>query len=275
MPITTLNDAIAKTVATYDFFKTGAAMEAAGICYVPIYTAGRPGPALANGAALAGSSLTNTDSTPITGSFPIKQPSSPEERIYITRLQTCSNLAHSVLLCDRLWHNDSIAETTTTGQTINSVAWPSRDLLNSPCGSGVMVGIEVSTATTNVSAVTNTTLTYTNDRGVGSRTATISSFPATAVAGVFVPFELQSGDTGIQSIQTLTLGTSYGGGTIHLVAYRPVAQVFMQSNTQIGVGDIISGGFPNLPSGAVLYPIVMPIATTALNISGSLSYAIG
>lgn len=274
MAILELNDAIARTAATYDFFKASATIEAVGILSTPIYFAGRPAAATANGAAIAGVALANT-TTPVAGSFPIKQPSAPGERIYITRFNVCSNLAFSAMLVDRLWHNDNISETTTTGQTVNSVAWPPRDLLDSTCGSGVMVGIEVSTDTTNAGAITNTTMTYTNDRGVSSRTATISTFPATALAGTFVRFELQSGDTGVQSIQTLTLGTSYGGGAIHLVAFRPITHIFMQSNTQIGVGDIISGGFASAASGAVLYPVLIPIANTTLNISGSLSYAIG
>lgn len=275
MPITNLNDAIAKTVATYDFFRNGVTNAGPGILNTPIYTTGRPAAATANGEAIAGAALSSTTAVPIAGSIPIIQPSVPGERIYITRYNICANLAAGSFLADRLWHNDNISETTTTGQTVNSVAWPDRDLLDSSCGSGVIVGIEVSTATTNVSAITNTTLTYTNDRGVGSRTATISSFPPTAQAGTFVRFELQSGDTGVQSIQTLTLGTSYGGGAIHLVAFRPITHIFMQSNTQIGVGDIISGGFPSVPSGAVLYPIQIPISTAGLILSGSLSYAIG
>jgi hypothetical protein len=275
MPITNLNSAIAQTMGSYDWFKATLTPEAAGILVTPFYTAGRPNAAAANGLAIAGSALANTGSATIAGSFPVIQPSTTDGRIYITRFTVCGNIGFSAILADRLWHNDSIAETTTTPQLMTTPTWPPRDLLNSTCGSGVMVGIEVSTATTNAGAVVNTTLTYTNDRGVNSRTATISSFPATAVAGTIVPFELQSGDTGVQSIQSVTLGTSYGGGTIHLVAYRPITQVFMQSNTQIGVGDILTGGFPNVASGAVLFPILMPIATTALTISGQLSYAVG
>ena len=39
-----------------------------------------------------------------------------------------------------------------------------------------------------------------------------------------MPFQLAAGDTGIRSVQSVTLGTSYGGGALSLVLYRPVAR---------------------------------------------------
>jgi hypothetical protein len=68
-------------------------------------------------------------------------------------------------------------------------------------------------------------MTYTNSLGSSGKTATMASYPATAQAGTVVPFPLSAGDVGVQSIQTLPLGTSYVSGTIHLVAYRHVATV--------------------------------------------------
>jgi hypothetical protein len=50
---------------------------------------------------------------------------------------------------------------------------------------------------------------------------------------------LAAGDTGVRSIQTLTLGTSYGGGTIHLVQYRPVAYVPL---TAANIGNSMQPG---------------------------------
>lgn len=138
-----------------------------------------------------------------------------------------------------------------------------------------MVGIEVSTATTNGSAVTNTTLTYTNQSGTGSKTATISSFPATAVAGTFVPFQLAAGDTGVRSIQTLTLGTSYGGGTIHLVAYRVLARVpCLVANSASSI-DPVSSSFTRCFDNTVPQLLFMPSATTAVTVHGELVFTHG
>jgi hypothetical protein len=159
--------------------------------------------------------------------------------------------------------------TTTTAQTVNSVAFPARDLNGSANGEQVFVGILVATATTNGAAVTNTTMSYTNSAGTAGRTATISSFPATAVAGTFVPFQLAAGDSGVRSIQTVTLGTSYGGGAIHIVAYRSLAMV---PNTVVNIG----GSMMPLPlnTGVRLYngtcalPGYIASATTATTVNG-------
>jgi hypothetical protein len=38
-----------------------------------------------------------------------------------------------------------------------------------------------------------------------------------------MPFLLQAGDTGVRSIQGITLGTTYTSGTMMLIAYRQIA----------------------------------------------------
>ena len=143
---------------------------------------------------------------------------------YLVGWQAQSTVVHSHYLHDVLWVNSGIAVTTTTNQAITSVAWPARDINGSTNGAGLMVGILVTTATTNAGAITNTTLSYTNEVGTAGRTATMASFPATAVAGTLVWFQLAAGDMGIRSIQGITLGTSYGGGAISLIVARRLAQ---------------------------------------------------
>jgi hypothetical protein len=48
--------------------------------------------------------------------------------------------------------------------------------------------------------------------------------PATPVIGTLMRFQLQAGDTGVRSIQSVTLGTSYGAGALTLLVYRVLAQ---------------------------------------------------
>lgn len=264
------------------FLKSGASAEAAGILHSTFYEGGNPLAAAANGNALAGAALTS-----YAGQLPFKNPSSGYT--YLARARsniiTTTTNYRTLIICDRLWHNDTIAETTTTGQTINSVTWPARDRDGSTNGVGIMVGIEVSTATTNAGVITNTTMTYTNDAGTGSKTGTIASFPATAVAGTFVPFALDAGDTGVRSIQTLTLGTSYGGGTIHLVAYRilailniaaPMAQVPVDMYmNQVADHDAFATGFPRLYDDTVPFMLSLPNAATSIAQVGEIVYAQG
>jgi hypothetical protein len=263
MAITTVDGIIAGMRPPEDFLKIGAAMEAIGVHHSYAYTSGRPGAAVAPTPGLAGAALTT-----YAGQIPWVNPGSGNS--YLARLQTTPSVAGALILYDRLWHNSGITVTTTTGQTINSVTWPARDRDGSTNGEGILVGIEVSTATTNAGAITNTTLTYTNQAGTGSRTATMASFPATAAAGTFVPFQLQAGDTGIRSIQTLTLGTSYVTGTIHLVAYRILARLECSiANTGASL-DAITSGFPRLYNDTVPFLLWLPTATTATTNNGHL-----
>jgi len=62
-----------------------------------------------------------------------------------------------------------------------------------------------------------------------------------------MPFQLAAGDTGIRSIQTLTLGTSYVTGSLSLVLYRVLATI-----PQLGVstGAPVDLGNP----GVKIYP---------------------
>lgn len=230
MAIATLDDLLAGLLQPEEVYKDAFTGEAAGGFHSSLYISGRPGAGVAPSPGLAGLALTS-----YAGQVPF--PAAVANRnVYLAGIDFLAGSGiGTALLCDRLWHNSGIVVTTTTGQTINSVAWPARDANGSTNGVGVGVAIEVSTATTNGAAVTNTTMSYTNSDGTAGRTATIASFPATAVAGTFVPFSLQAGDYGVRSIQTITLGTSYGGGAIHLVAYRKPGPSIPKTTSNVAV----------------------------------------
>lgn len=268
MAITTLDGVIAGMRAPAQFLKVGAAMEAVGVHHSFFYTSGIPGAAVAPSPGIAGAALTT-----YAGQIPFTNPVSGNT--YLARLQTSASVVGCLRLFDRLWHNSGIAVTTTTAQTVNSAAWPARDKTGTTNGDGIQIGIEVSTATTNAGAITNTTMSYTNQAGTAGKTATIASFPATAVAGTFVPFQLAAGDTGVRSIQTITLGTSYGGGAIHLVAYRELARLeCVVVNTGNSI-DALTSGFVRMYDNTVPFLVWLASATTATTINGQLIYTQG
>lgn len=251
-------------------YKDAVTGEAAGVLHSSLYLTGSPGAGVAPAPGLAGAALTS-----YAGQIPF--PSAvASKNIYLARLV----LAHggnigAISIYDRLWHNSGLVVTTTTGQTVNSVAFPARDLDGTVNGRGCIVGIECSTATTNGAPVTNTTLTYTNSLGVGSKTATMAAWPATAVAGTFVPFSLAAGDVGVQSIQTATLGTSYGAGAIHLVVAREIATIPLPTANVAGVSDALQLGLPRCFDNSVPWMVYLPTATAIGLVSGSLTLAQG
>lgn len=179
-----------------------------------------------------------------------------------------------IWVVDRLWGNVPVV-TTTTGQSVTSPTWPARDISASTAGAGVQLALECSSATGNGGAITNTTVTYTNSAGTGSKTATLASFPATAPAGTWVPLSLAAGDVGVRSVQTVTLGTSYVSGQVHLVAYRLVAEIPTPGTNISTLLDWDQLGLPSVWDNSVLQLIYWPTGTAVGSVAGSLTYAQG
>ena len=106
---------------------------------------------------------------------------------------------------------------------------------------------------------------------MAGKTATISSFPATAVIGTFVPFQLAEGDLGIRSIQSITLGTTLTAGAISLIAFNFLATV------PVTVANIGSIAFQRkldlkLNNGHCLLPFWLASNTTATNLTGTIYF---
>lgn len=268
MAITTLDGVIAGMQPPEAIIKIAGTGEAAGVLASMMYVNGRPGAGVAPAGSLGGSALTG-----YSGQVPYANPSSGNG--YLARFAAASTVAGRLMLADRLWHNASIVITTTTAQTINSSTWPARcPPTGDTTGNSILVALEVSAPLGN-GVVTNTTMSYTNQAGVSGRTATIASFPATAVVGTFIPFALQAGDSGVRSIQSLTLGTTYVSGTMHLVAYRLLAEVDCVVPNVGGSVDALSSGFPRLFDNTVPFLLWLPSSTTAPTITGNVIYCHG
>ena len=247
------------------FFKVGTAKEAAGVWYSFSKDTGNPG-AWAPGTPGLSGRATDGLSAGDAGSLNFPDPASGS--MFLTDISLFSGIAEMLALFDILWVNSGIVVTTTTAQTINSVAFPARDIEGAINGKGCEVGIFVSVATTNAAAITNMTMSYTNSDGVSGRTATMASFPATAVIGTVVWFQLQAGDVGVQSIQSITLGTSLVTGTVHLIVARKVADISV-SIASVPVQRPFGRPGIRLYNRSTLIPFVLPSAVTATNISGS------
>lgn len=261
---TTTTDYVAPIdTQSFNVLKVGATTEAAWVLYSLHASTGTPwaftvGTPWINGRA--------TDGTTETWCIPVKNPSTG--RNYITSYTATSTTASTQMLIDLLWINTGIAVATTTAQAITSATLPARDRDGTTNGYDVQWGILVTTATTNAGAIANTTLSYTDSDGNAWATATISSFPATAVAWTLVPFQLAAWDTGIRSVQSITLGTSYGGGAISLIAYRVIAAApVLVANAWGTFNTSMANINIRLYNGVCLLPVYMPTATTATNVN--------
>ena len=257
------DSAIGRTV---DFFKVGTALEAAGVWYSFGKDTGNPG-AWAPGTP--GVNGRNTDGLVAAdaGCLPLWNATN---NLYIDELDIWSSVVTTLAIWDVVWVNSGLVVTTTTAQAITTAAFPARDLNDSSDGTGYVVGVLVTTATTNAAAIANMTLNYTNELDVAGRTATMASFPATAVIGTVSWFQLAAGDRGVRSIQGVTFGTSLAGGAVSLIVARRVVQT---TTTLAALGNAAQGNLKKrrkVSKNACLLPMSIAPATTLQTISGTL-----
>jgi hypothetical protein len=249
-------------------YKVGTAPEAAGVMYSHSKDSGFPGAWSVGTPGLNGRN-TNGSLAPDTGCINVGSPGAGAW--YLRDINMSGTVAGQFNLFDVLWVNSGLVVTTLTAQAITQPTLPPRDNNGSTSGLGIYAGILVTVSTGNAAAIANTTLTYTNSDGVAGRTGTITSFPATATVGTFVPFQLQAGDKGIQSIQSITLGTSYVSGTISLICFNPMA------SNSIPLPNSGSLSYQRkldlrLYDGHCLLPFWFASATTTVTINGNIYF---
>ena len=244
-------------------FKVGTAPEAAGQYYCFAKDNGAPG-AWSPGTPGINGRNTNGTLAADAGCISAGTPSSGAN--YLRDISIAASTAGMFILADVLWVNTGIAVTTTTAQTITQPTLPARDNLGTTNGYGVGAGLLVTTATTNAAVINNITLQYTNSNGVAGRTGTMS-YPATAVIGTFVPFQLAQGDVGIRSIQSITLGTTLTAGAVSLICFNFLA------TSPVPLANVGSLAFQRkldlkLNNEHCLLPFWLASATTATNLTG-------
>lgn len=270
MAITTLDGAIAGMQWPRYIAKAATPTMVAGRPQSLWGLAGNPGAGTwnttLNGVTLSGST------TQVGGQIPYTDPVTGNG--YLARLQASATVAGTLLLCDRLWHNGGYNVTVTTAQASTTPAWPARDANGTSNGDGVLLGLEISAAAG--AAAPTITVSYTDQGGTAGMTAT-NSFPTASspTAGAFYPIGLAAGDTGVRSLQSVTLSTSWVSGTMNMVAYRVLAALELTAGFVPNAIDAITAGFPRIYNGTVPFLIFIPSATTASNISGQVVWTQG
>ena len=209
------------------FMKSGTAADTAGYWYCTSKDPGFPG-AWSPGTPGINGRVTDGTQTADYGCIPIPNPSVGAN--YLTEIQMAASINHSHLFFDVLWVNSSIAVTTTTAQAIVTPTLPARDTNGQTNGEGCMIALLTTTANTNAAAIANSTVTYTNSQGVTGRTATLSAVAGSQITispviGTITWFNLAAGDTGVKSIEAITLNTSLVAGAVSLMICRDIATI--------------------------------------------------
>lgn len=142
-------------------------------------------------------------------------------------------------------------------------------------GVGIRAGLVI--VTTSGATAHNLSMTYTNQAGTGSRTLPVTvSCTASAITphithsgtaannyGPFLP--LASGDTGIQSVQSVQLSAASGAGTAALVLYKPLLTIPLVAATITTERDLLNQipSLPQIKDGACLTWLYFAGAATA------------
>jgi len=272
MPLNSMDGLTAAIIASPTFWaKTQSTAKGAGIPHSLWYETGILGPGAAptgglNGATFSGPALA--------GQIPVPAAVAGATSVILRASVTQTGSAGGFWLIDRQWGNVPVV-TTATAQAITSPTWVARDASASTSGVGVFLALECSSATGNAGAITNTTVSYTNSAGVAGRTTSAISWPITSPTGTFVLLGLQAGDVGVRSVQSITLGTSYVSGQVHLVAFRFIAEIPAPLAATPSLMSFTQLGLPRIWDATVLQLVVMPTATPVGATYGSLSYAQG
>lgn len=212
---------------TIPFMKSGTASDATGYWYCTSKDAGFPGAWAVGTPGVNGRTCSGHVSADA-GAIPITNAATGAN--YLTELLMASTIAQYHLFFDILWVNSGLTITTTTEQAITTPTLPARDINGSTSGEGCMIGILCTAAVGLAAAAANATVRYTSSDGVANRVATLvgivgAQAPQTPVIGTLIWFSLAAGDKGVQSIQGITLNTSWVSGTISLFIARDVASI--------------------------------------------------
>lgn len=222
----------------------------------------------ANGQPCLGGTPTTTpttcDSTTV-GGIPFTNPTGGNKS-YLGRVALSTSAAPShIRIVDRLAHVGGLSGTVTTAQTFAasaSLVLPTRGGL----GDNVELWAEWYTATG--ASAANITVSYTNQAGTAGRTSVSTAFGVSTIANRMLPLPLQSGDTGVRSVQSVTLSATTGtAGNFGITLVKRIADV--PYNAAAGGGMHYGPAELNLPEvadSACLMAQVLPVATASGNL---------
>lgn len=206
------------------------------------------------------------------GAIPFNNPISPAT-LHMLSFGAGGPTLGSLILYDRLWHVGGISLTSIVSQAFTGVLAPTRHT----GGIGNLLALEITTATTGTSAVT-ITVTYTNTLDQTGRTATFTTPAATQPVNRVHLFNLQAGDVGVKSVQSIILSATMTAGVANLIMFNSAEVVIVPWFANMFTERDLVLQMTNLPrvlDDACLALMVMPSATSTGIIYGRLQLAEG
>jgi len=180
---------------------------------------------------------------------------------------------NSLILYDRLVHQGGLDATSIAAQTTNL---PTPALTRYTDGVGVWILVTVWTLVG--TTATTITASYTNQAGTAGRTTVATAFGGTGFRefgrGILLP--LQAGDTGVKSVESVTLAASTTtAGNFGVALIKPLMPVCLHRfDHESLVNMLTNGGFaPAIVNSASLNFLAYSASTGAWAVGGELLFA--
>lgn len=178
-----------------------------------------------------------------------------------------------VILVDRLSHQGGLSGTAAGAQTTNL---PTAALTRYTSGVGVLAGLEIYSSVGGTG--TTVTMSYTNQSGTAGQVGAEVAFGGVDFqeAPRFFIMPLVAGDTGVKSVESVTLaGTTGTVGNFGVTLFKVLTVLPMQFGMNQTYCDAIVGlgaQLPDVQSNACLQFLYVARQTVATNISGELRF---
>jgi hypothetical protein len=266
MAITTVDQAIAGMTQPAEIAKAVTGTLVAGRAHSLWYLAGIPAAGAAASVGLVGEQVLGGGAIRRTGQMDFTNPTSGST--YLARFQGQALIAGTLMLCDRLWHNNGYDVTSSASQTFTgSCPIPARDNYASASGFGVYAAVEISSAT--AAGTPTLTLYYTDQDGnTGASSNNIFATAASPIQGTFFIMGLAQGDVGIRRADGLKLSATWTSGSIQTVLFRILSRLELTAGNVPNAVDVLTGGRVPIPDNACPFLVFIPSTTTTGNITG-------
>jgi hypothetical protein len=215
MAITTGDGVIAAAKQEVTIVKTQTATTVAAQWHTTFDRAGNPGAGTLN----VGNTANGLVPTDVTAGFPLINAFGGGATGYLAAVDYASTVASRIQLYDRLFHVGSISMTALATTTL--AAQPS--FASRVPGGTDFGGLEIWLEFNITVSATATTVAvgYTNQAGTAGRTTGATASLSGFITGRVVKLPLQAGDSGVQQINSVTVGgTVASAGTVNVIVAR-------------------------------------------------------
>lgn len=257
MALASVDDLVTAARQQVRIVKTQTATSVANNYHTLFDRTGNPGA----GSLAIGNTTTGILVTDTVAGFPLINAFGGGATGYLQTVAFGGTVASRLALKDRIWHAGSVsmtalATTTFSGQPSATGRMPDA------AGAGCEIWLEINAA---VSA-TATTLAvgYTNSAGTAGRTTGATASLSGFVTGRLIQMPLQAGDSGVQKIESITVGgTVATTGTVNVILARPLWEGGrVLSTNSAGIHGPDATGLPVVYDTSALWPVISPDSTS-------------